>query len=293
MTLRAYGPAKRISTERMEMIHAANAIITEYQAQGFSLTLRQLYYQFVARGLLPNNLKEYGRLGDVVSDGRMAGLIDWTAIEDRTRSLRGNTYWRSPSEAVQSVREGYQIDKWARQPWRPEVWVEKEALLGVIEPVCTELGVDYFGCRGYNSQSEQWRAGMRFASYYTKGQRPIVFHLGDHDPSGLDMTRDNTDRLSVFAGTPVQVVRLALNMKQVEELRPPPNPAKTTDARYADYARRYGEESWELDALSPTYIANLIRSNVVKLRDERLWSEALAEEAVQQQMLDDALEVLP
>lgn len=277
---------KRFSGETMALIQQANTIIGEYENKGFSLTLRQLYYQFVARGLLGNTQANYNRLGSVISDGRMAGLISWTAIEDRTRNLRGTNTYTRPSEVLVAARAAYTLDKWEDQPMRPEVWIEKDALIGVIEPVCRELQVDYFGCRGYNSQSEQWRAGQRFARYFQKGQRPIIFHLGDHDPSGIDMTRDNQERLSLFAGVQVQVVRLALNFSQVEEHAPPPNPTKMTDSRAPDYVAKYGTESWELDALSPELISGLIRDAVLRVRDEALWDAALAREAADRDVLD-------
>jgi hypothetical protein len=69
----------------LSVIELANSIIAEYQAQGYDLTLRQLYYQFVARGIIPNSDAEYKKLGSVINDGRLAGLIDWDSITDRTR----------------------------------------------------------------------------------------------------------------------------------------------------------------------------------------------------------------
>lgn len=290
-TFRAYID-RRFSAESMKLITQANKIIDAYDAQGFSLTLRQLYYQFVARDLLPNTQASYNRLGSLISDARLAGLVSWTSIEDRTRNLMGLDHHSGPASAVRAARSSYRRDLWANQQWRPEVWIEKEALVGVIGGICNRLRVDFFACRGYNSQSEQWRAGRRFARYIQKGQRPIVFHLGDHDPSGLDMTRDNRDRLSMFAGTPVLVQRLALNMSQIEELRPPPNPAKQTDSRFADYQAEHGDESWELDALDPSHISRLIEQAVTSVRDAELWDEALAQEVEDQRALDDIIEEL-
>jgi hypothetical protein len=87
-------------------IEQANKIIAEYQAQGFDLTLRQLYYQFVARGIIPNNDKEYKKLGDVISNARLAGLIDWESITDRTRFLRDHPHWESPSNILNACSTG-------------------------------------------------------------------------------------------------------------------------------------------------------------------------------------------
>lgn len=283
---------KKFGEPALLMIHQANAIIEEYQERGFSLTLRQLYYQFVARGLFENKQANYSRLGDVVSDGRMAGLISWLAIEDRTRNLRGLNTVKDPAAAVRQARDAYRIDLWEDQPYRPEVWIEKDALVGVIGGICDELRVDFFACRGYNSQSEQWRAGQRFARYMQKGQRPIVFHLGDHDPSGIDMTRDNRDRLSLFAGIPIILQRLALNMPQIDQYGPPPNPTKLTDSRAPDYIAKFGDESWELDALDPQVIADLIEDAILKVRDETKWDAALAREADERDTLNVIIEDL-
>jgi len=267
---------KNFTAASLRVIAEANAIIEEYVLQGFSLTLRQLYYQFVARDLIPNKQTEYKRLGSIINDGRMAGLIDWKYIEDRTRNLEKNSFWDSPQDIIDSVRESYRTDLWEGQTYRPEVWIEKEALVGVIEGICKQLDVPYFACRGYTSQSEQWRAAIRFRGYIRDGQRPVILHFGDHDPSGIDMTRDNRDRLDIF-GVMVEVKRLALNMDQVEEHNPPPNPAKMTDSRFEGYVRKYGDQSWELDALEPKLIAGLIEENVVDLMDEELYQDRVAE----------------
>lgn len=288
---RAYEDIK-FQKATLELIGIANQIIDDYERRGYSLTLRQLYYQFVQRNLLPNKQSSYDRLGKVISNGRLAGLVSWTAIEDRTRNLKGLRTYSHPNQALAAVQESYRRDLWADQEWRPEVWVEKEALVGVIGGICNKLRVDFFACKGYNSQSEQWRAGQRFADYTRRGQRPIVFHLGDHDPSGLDMTRDNRERLTMFAGTPVMVQRLALNMDQIEELQPPPNPAKSNDSRFEAYRMEFGDSSWELDALDVDYIAKLIERNVKTVRDEAAWDESLMRELEEKEVIGHAMEML-
>lgn len=264
----------------LKLVDRCNAIIAEYTRQGFILTLRQLYYQLVSRDVIPNRQSEYKRLGSIVNDARLAGLIDWTAIEDRTRDLRKLPEWDSPASIVEACAAQYRVDLWEGQKFRPEVWIEKDALVGVIEGVSNEFGVPHFSCRGYTSQSEMWEAGQRLKRYLRDGQTPVIFHLGDHDPSGRDMTRDITERLALFMGG-VEVNRLALNMEQVEQYDPPPNPAKTTDSRYAAYIAEFGGESWELDALEPAVIAGLIRAAIEKLINRRKWDE-------KQKVVDDA-----
>lgn len=263
---------KSFRPETLRRIEQANEIIVEYQAQGFKLTLRQLYYQFVSRDLLPNTVQSYKNLGDVVNDGRLAGLIDWDAIEDRTRNLRSSPHWETPQEIVRVCARQFAVDLWESQPFYIEVWIEKDALVGVIEGICTEYDVPYFACRGYTSQSEMWSAAQRLIDAEGRGKDTLILHLGDHDPSGIDMTRDIQDRLALFGST-VNINRIALNSSQIDQYNPPPNPAKTTDARYAGYKVMHGTESWELDALEPSVIVGLIRDAISFRIDDEAWEK--------------------
>jgi hypothetical protein len=271
---------KKFSAKSRVVIAQANAIITDYQNQGFTLTLRQLYYQHVSRGFLENTQKNYSRLGNIINDARLAGLIDWDAIEDRTRNVRSLSHWNDPAEIVEACATQFHVDLWATQKNRVELWIEKDALVGVIEGACEEYDVPYFSCRGYVSQSEMWGAAMRAVKrarttenrFEKKAQRTIVIHFGDHDPSGIDMTRDITDRINMFCarhGYPntFEMRRLALNMNQVEEYNPPPNFAKVTDSRFEGYQREHGDESWELDALEPSVLDTLIRDEITSIID--------------------------
>lgn len=260
------------------MIDKANEIIAEYAAQGFDLTLRQLYYQFVSRDLIPNTQKDYKNLGSIINDARLAGLIDWNTIVDRTRELRSLSHWSSPSDIVETCATQFNVDRWKGQDYRPEVWIEKDALVGVFERVCNELDVPLLSCRGYTSQSEMWGAAQRMLRYKRAEQTPIVFHFGDHDPSGKDMSRDITDRLELFTGRALKFERLALNMDQVEQYQPPPNPAKITDSRANAYIAEFGNESWELDALEPSVLEALVRSAIEGVVDEDAMAEAQAEQ---------------
>lgn len=264
---------KKFTPAHQRLIEMADRICREYAAQGFDLTLRQLYYQFVARDVIANKQTEYKRLGSIINDARLAGLLDWDFIVDRTRNLRGLSHWDNPRSVIQSAAYGYRTERWDNQPHRVEVWIEKDALVGVIAGACKRNDVDYFSCRGYTSQSELWGAAQRMSRYQRSGQKPIVIHLGDHDPSGVDMTRDISDRLALF-GADVDVRRIALNMDQIEAHRPPPNPAKLTDSRATGYIREYGRSSWELDALEPTMLDRLIEDEIWAWRDADLWDQA-------------------
>lgn len=263
------GPAQQI-------VQQANEICANYQRQGYDLTLRQLYYQFVARDLIPNNQRSYKSLGNTVDKARLAGLLNWSYIVDRTRNAyRTDGADTSPEDAIYSTAEGYQRALWESQPWHVEVWVEKEALAGVVQRAAQEVGIIYFSCRGYVSQSEMYSAGNRFRSWSRQGKKCLLVHLGDHDPSGIDMTRDIEDRLMMFAGShSPEVRRIALNMDQVIQYDPPPNFAKVTDSRFASYQAAFGEDSWELDALEPQVLHDLIINEVLGVRDQGLWDDA-------------------
>lgn len=293
---------KRFAAKSEALIAQANTIIGEYDRQGFRLTLRQLYYHFIAHDLFPdswideaynarkglapntkNTDKNYNRLGSLISSARKAGFIDWRAMEDRTRAPVSVPHWGSAREIIADDAETFRMDKWADQPGRVEVWIEKDALIGVIEDVCHELDVTYYSCRGYSSDPPVWDAAQRFAHYANRGQSVTVLHFGDHDPSGIDMTRDLDDRLALF-GSHAVVERIALNRNQITD-QTPPNPAKITDSRYAGYVAEHGDQSWELDALEPAVIAGLVREHVEALRDPTLWNQAQAREDTDRELL--------
>ncbi len=279
---------KEFKPEAMDLIRKAIRIVDDYQAQGYNLTLRQVYYQFVRRDWFPeswidpatgstNNERSYKKLGSLVNDARLAGLIDWNAIEDRTRELGRNSHWDTPGDIIDGAARSYLLDRWQGQKYRPEVWVEKDALEGIVERTCRELDIPWFSCRGYTSQSAMWAAARRLMQHAEDGNCPYIIHLGDHDPSGRDMSRDIEDRMQLFFdhhGTDrIEFQRIALNMDQIRQYDPPPNPTKVTDSRAKGYIREFGHDCWELDALEPSVIDNLIRETVALVIDQDLFDE--------------------
>ncbi len=303
------------------IVAKAEEICAQYAEDGYDLTLRQLYYQFVARDIIPNTQESYNRLGSFVNRARLAGLLDWDYIVDRTRNLRGTSHWERPGSIISSAAQSFRLEKWSTQPRRVEIWVEKEALAGIVERVADRYDVDWFSCRGYVSQSEVWGAGRRIGRYLGAGQGVTILHLGDHDPSGIDMTRDIRDRLeqfisrdwlddnghlfpdddtvevdelfrsmrdNIWVGDPIEVRRIALNYDQVERYNPPPNPAKLTDSRANGYVARHGFESWELDALDPATLDELIAGHIEGIRDEAAWQEIADREHHHRALLSEA-----
>lgn len=264
----------------LALIERANEIIEDFENQGYTLTLRQLYYQFVGKALIENSQQSYDNLGKAITNGRLAGMIDWSSIEDnhRTSAARG-FFDEDELSAVSGIEVHLKFDQWMRQDTYVEVWVEKDALLGVIAKPCEKWLVPHMACKGYLSASEAWRAAQRFEEMAAHGKRCLLIHLGDHDPSGIDMTRDNQDRLDLFAADAgIEVKRIALNMDQVQQYKPPPNPAKITDSRATGYLKAYGNKSWELDALSPSVIDALVTAEIKAIVDMDIWRATKAEQ---------------
>ena len=263
----------------LKLIDLINQILDDYTRQGFSLTLRQTYYQLVARDAIPNDEKSYKNIGNLVNKARLAGLIDWSAIVDRTRTVQHNSHWNEPADVIESAVNCFALDKWENQPEYVEVWVEKDALVDIVGHACRSLDVPYFSCRGYSSQTAMKDAAQRIEWQRSLGKNCHIIHLGDHDPSGVDMSRDIQGRMNDLFGVDVELVRIALTMNQIERYNLPPNPAKKTDKRWKAYASTFGNESWELDALEPNTLNQLITENVYHFRDDKLFREVCQKEA--------------
>lgn len=268
-----------LRTDTRKMIYVINDIITDYQQQGFTLSVRQLYYQLVARDIIENTEQSYKRIASIINDGRLAGLIDWDAIEDRNRDIEMMTRWSSGSSIVRAAANSFHQDMWVNQTERVFVIVEKAALAGVLSGVCRKYDVPLLAARGYPSVSIVREMVLEhIVPALNEGQIPVVLHLGDHDPSGIDMTRDLDERIRMFAEAEVydgdiSINRIALTMKQIDLKNPPPNPAKTTDARFKEYRKKYGSESWELDALEPSFLVDLVTRKIEESIDPSSWQE--------------------
>ena len=263
----------------IKLLQDSIEVVEDYGRQGYALTLRQLYYQLVSRDLLPNQVREYKRLGELISNARLGGHIDWNAIVDRGRAPVMASAWDSPASILDSAAWSYRSHRWEDQEYYVEVWCEKDALSSVIEPVCNEHHVRFMANKGYSSSTAMYDAARRFDGASHDGQKPVVIYLGDHDPSGIDMSRDIRDRLMTMAPrTYIENQRLALNMDQVEEYQPPPNPAKTTDSRFLTYVVEYGDDSWELDALEPQVLNQLVTDAILNFMDEDLYQEKIEQE---------------
>lgn len=291
----------------LEIIGKANGVIERYQEQGFTLTLRQLYYVFIAQDLLPaswidaeynakkglepdtkNTVKNYKRLGGIVSQGRLSGYIDWDAIEDRGRVPKKPSEFEDLDQLIDAAFASYRLPRWNGQRYYAELWVEKDALSGVLQPLATEYHVTLMVNKGYSSLSAMYESAKRFIEKEDEGYETVLFYLGDHDPSGEDMVRDIQDRLNMFGSNAI-VKKLALTMPQIEEYNPPPNPAKMSDSRAAKYVDKHGEDSWEVDALPPEVLHGIIREAFEEILDEARMQKVKDQEDFDKTQLRKAL----
>ncbi len=289
---------KRFNRKSNALLVKIEEIIQNYAADNLDLSVRQLFYRLVAANIVPNTVKQYKNLVALVNDARLAGALDWRIIVDRGRKAYREGNYDNPADCLLCAAEGYTIDKWKDQPFYVEVMVEKQALEGVLTPICEELDVTFMANKGYSSASAFYRSGKRFRSRHIDGKKLVVLYLGDHDPSGIDMTRDVEERVTLLGGDPIfvgnwkpkplpiDVRRLALNMDQIKAYAPPENPARETDSRHAGYVQKFKtQSSWELDALEPRVLADLVRQAVLSVRDETLWAASLKLESEQREQL--------
>lgn len=283
---------RSFNNTQLGVIETADRILNSYARQGYRITLRTLYYQFIARDLFPDSRlrlvngtmtkncdPNYKWLGVLVGDARIAGLIDWDYLQDSGREHHGgDTGWGEPVNILQYGAEHYNITHWDGQEHYVEVWVEKQALEDIIARPCLEWNVKYFACKGYASLSAIREAAVRLRAIERREERQVtIIYLGDHDPSGIDMSRDIQNRLNMF-GSNAEVVRIALNMDQVEEYNPPPSPTKAGDSRSGGYNDLYGDECWELDALEPQVLNDLIEGEITSRIDMSLWQPLIVRE---------------
>ncbi len=278
----------RFQAKSEQMIAVCNSIVDRYQAQGLRLTLRQLYYQLVVINAVPNTDRAYDNLGALVSDARLAGRIDWDAIEDRIRMPRTPLEFLDPQHRLEAAIANYRLDRWAGQEYYVELWVEKDALAGVLQPIASAHHITLMVNRGYSSQTAMHDAYERFGDASGEGKGSVLLYLGDHDPSGEDMVRDINDRLNYLFGGSVRVEKLAITPLQVARYNPPANPAKMTDSRAAAFVERYGSSSYEVDALPPDVLTEIINAAVLNYVDDAALQEVLAQERRDKDLLREA-----
>lgn len=266
-----YREPKKLNTTNANLLYRLIRITEDYKNQGYKLTLRQLYYQLVAADIIPNQESSYKKIGAMLAEARMCGQVDWDIIEDRIRIPKMHSEFSGIPELIEAAIHSYRLNRWEGQPEYIEVWVEKDALAGILQPITNEYHIHLMVNKGYSSVSAMHDAAERIMAQQDEKQCTILY-FGDHDPSGEDMVRDINDRLAEF-GAEVQIDKVALTMTQIQKYRPPPNPVKLTDSRAQSYISEHGSKSWELDALKPQILRNLVITNIEAHLDKGLFNE--------------------
>lgn len=274
-----------------KLIEQANEIITQYQVDGIQLTLRQLYYQFIARNWLANTFRNYKNLGYVVSEGRLAGLIDWSALDDLSRVPSIPSFSEDLDSFIENMRDmgrAFVLDPWADQDFYVELHVEKMALSSVLGPIAEQFGIGFSMNRGYSSQTAFYDASKRFIEARENGKECVCLYCGDHDPSGEDMMRDFADRMRMF-GADVEIRKVALTIEQVRHYKCPPNPAKQADPRAKAYIEKFGRHSWEIDALEPKALRRIVSKAVAECIDKKRLERLISRQERDRKTIERAL----
>jgi hypothetical protein len=268
----------RFTARLRAKIDLCNEILAPYQAAGSPATLRQLHYQLVIRNATKNTERTYKNLSDLMSNARLAGLVDWEAIEDRVRRPIVPSEFEDLEALGKAALASYRLPRWRGQSHYVEVWCEKYALTRILQPVVEdEFHVLLMPVRGYDSTSDIYDGTGRFLRAAAAEQHTIMLYLGDHDPNGRDMVRDIRARLARHGAHP-EINVLALTKAQVAQHRLPPQMAKTSDSHYSAYTLDHGTDSWELDALPSDVLVGLVRKALSNLIDQDALDQVLREE---------------
>lgn len=273
----------------MRTIKLVNNILQQYKVP---LTLRQIFYRLVANFDYPNKDSAYCQLSKQLVQARKDGFIDECMIEDRSREiLGGDTGSHNMKEFL-----GNQISNFLNSPrifsrkiWNNQakfviVWIEKDALSRVVSDVADKYRVMTAPSRGYASYTFIKQAIERFPL----DKCTVVLHFADHDPSGLDMTRDLQKRLdnySIDSLRIIEVERVALSYDQVIDYNLSPNPTKLADPRSEEYVAEFGNQCWELDAIDPDDLQIIVKEAITKHIDEKAWNQTIEEQELEREQL--------
>ena len=249
-------------------------IVNYYQSIEIKLTNRQLYYQLVGKDLIPNAIEIYKRICTFLTDLRYAGIIDWNSIEDLARVPKKHPEWENLPGIIASAANQYRLPRWKDQPFYLEMYCEKEAGVNVLSTISDKYHM-YFGFnKGYSSAAAMYDLASRIKEQIEYDKDVIILYFGDHDPSGLDMIRDIRDRIkefltegNIWVAPRFDIIPVSLTMEQIEQFNPPPNTAKITDPRSKWYIERFGEVSWELDAIDAIELRNIAEEAVLEYID--------------------------
>ena len=275
-----------------DLVNAVNQIISGYTVP---LTLRQVYYRLVVAGLIANTRSNYNQLSSQLVKARESGEVDDSRFTDRSRRI-DDVSFDSPADFIEvcrgTLRRQYVRRFWNSQPVYCEIWVEKDALSQVLAEAVYPFNTIVAPSRGYSSYTYLREAANRISQHCSDGKPAVILHFADHDPSGIDMSRDLQDRLAKYCGRrDVEVRRIALNHDQVRRYNLIPNPVKQADRRSSRYVTQYGNQCWELDAIEPNELIPLCRAAVDTLIEDRdAWLAIKEQDRAEREALREQIE---
>jgi len=264
-------PKRRTKAAVMDLKASLKAICEEYGL----ITIRQLFYQAVSRGLVEKTESQYRRVGDFITDMRNAGELDMDLILDPTRAEKVVSQWVGLAEYIEVIRQSYRINYWHYSPDFIQVWLEKEALTTIVRPVCDDYGVGLWVSKGFASLSYLSQAADQLAAKTANGIPCKIVQFGDHDPSGkniFEVIEAELIRLTALKGGQPDLInyeRVSLTADQVVAWGLPTRPTKASDSR----AKNFKGPSTELDALPPDQLSDLVRQAILDRIDISLWNQ--------------------
>jgi len=275
------------------VVRYVNEILSQY---AIILTLRQIFYRLVANYGYPNTNSMYNQLSKQLVKARERGDVDESRMEDRSREFLGGDYGFDDSSDFVSYQirrflsspRRYTRIMWTSQPEFILVWIEKDALSRVVSSIADKYKVITAPSRGYASYTYIKEAVAKFP----EDKQITVLHFADHDPSGLDMTRDLEQRLHRYSELEgldlnISVQRIALTHQQVQEYNLTPNPTKTADPRATGYTEQFGNQCWELDAIEPNELQRLVSESIKSRIDADIWNQTLEQQTQERQELEE------
>jgi hypothetical protein len=268
----------------LELIDAMYEIAEECQP----ITGRGIGYKLFARGLIASMaIGEMQKVYRLLKEARERDIIPWEWIVDETRELEKVSTWKDPKAYVREVRRSYRRDFWNDQPQRVEVWSEKGTIRGVLQPVLDEYGVGFRVMHGFGSAT-----AIHAAADDYDGRDLVVLYVGDYDPSGLCMSEvDLPNRLERYDGDHVELERIALTRDQLAGLQSFPAADKAKDKRYAWFVKHYGKRCWELDAMDPNTLREIVEAKIDEnVLDEKAWERCRKCQEAEQQSLQTVLD---
>src|SRR4051812_12206647 len=249
-------PIKRARASKAQMETRAEALIEIARAMQ-PCTVRQGFYQATVRGLVEKTEAGYAKVQRLLADLRRSGDLPWGWIADNTRWQRKPRTWDRLEDALETTARTYRRSLWSDALSYVEVWLEKDALAGVLLPVTSRWDVPLMVSRGYASLSFLYEA----ASYIGTLDRPAyLYHFGDFDPSGQNAAAKIKDTLRELAPeADIHFEQVAVRPYQIEILGLPTRPTKATDSRTKKWT---GGESVELDAIDANHLRMLCDANI-------------------------------